>query len=654
MRRLRRFWARNYLLVKKIWGKLASSAVPPEPRKIDIESYGRDDLAGKVVVITGSSRGIGLELARAFLKAGAKVVLNGRDAAKLELAASDLAAQDRRLLTVAADVSSEEGVRSLVSQTLSAFGGIDVLINNAATPGPMDRPLWDVLPEEWEDVLRSNLTAPFLCTREVIRQALQRKRHVRIINVSSGIVGLGAPFLGAYCVSKTALEGITTALVAEGDDGLVSAVNIRPRSVRTSMTQAYFESAEYALMDDASVVTDAFLYAAMAPAGEIQGRTINEPAFGPDPLAARLMHEPLSSAAPIRISPETYRKDVSPPLIEAPGSYMHLLENPMHYYPGVQSALEDFVAGAAAYRYPDPEYAQLRDAIAARLGLMRESVIVSNGSSELIDRLLRVFTQPGDHIVITKPTWSFFMAFMQRWKLMPTMIPQLGSMKEKNLRHDLDGMLSAITPRTRLLYLVNPCNPTGTAVVPAELAQFLDQVPAHVTVVIDEAYFDYAEPEKRFDLPAMLDAIEAPVVGLRTFSKFFALSGCRVGYAYGRAEVLALLEKAGMPFALPAISAQAAIAALGDEAAQQKTFASNHTERRRMASALDAMGIDNMPTETNFILYECPLDQDRMRTELMTEGLILPDVKQFLRNYALLPVGLPAHNERILDYLKRF
>lgn len=653
MRQLRRAVARFYLLGRKAFVKL----FPPPAPDILPEPDTPTDLNGRVVIITGSSRGIGLALAGAFAEAGARVVINGRSRQALDRAMQKLHGRFPDVYAVQADVATPEGAAKLIGNTVERFGSIAVLVNNAGVPGRIDKPAWEVSPEEWREVQKVNVTGPFLCSGEVARWALKHGQPVRIVNVSSSIVGHGALNLGSYGVSKMGLEGLTQAIAADSDSappGLISAVSIKPRSVRTGMTERYFPASDYALMDEPGAVAGVFLHAATAPLGDIMGRSIDEPVYAADVAAAITLKGALAGAPPIDINPETYRADRNVPGIDQPGAYMHLLENPVGFYPGVADAIGGELQSRKLYCYPDPAYPELRGAIAKRHGIDPGQVALGAGSTELIDRVLRTFCAEGDQIVVTKPTWSFFMAFFRRWGLRPVQVPHLGSLKEKNLRHDLGGILAAVTWRTRLIYLVNPCNPTGAAADPEELKDFLHKVPTHVTVMLDEAYFDYSDIEVRLDVSRLLEGMPARVIGLRTFSKFFALSGLRIGYAYANTETIGLLERSGIPFNVASVSQLAANAALQDTEKQHQVRHRNIAERQRISAELDRLNIEHMPSQTNFVLFDCPLNQNRFREILLGKGLVMPDVQQFLQNYAVIAVGLPEHNQLVLDTLAQY
>ena len=236
---------------------------------------------------------------------------------------------------------------------------------------------------------------------------------------------------------------------------------------------------------------------------------------------------------------------------------------------------------------------------------------------------------------------------------MPTHVPMLGSLAQGDMRHDLEGLLAAITPRTRLVYLVNPCNPTGSMLDPRALESFVQRLPGHVVAVIDEAYLQYADEERRPALSALVDGTTARLILLRTFSKFFGLGGLRLGYAVASPATVRLLSRAEIPFAVSAPAVVAAQAALADAAFRHEVFDANRRGRQQLLDGLAALELAAQPSQTNFVLFHAPIAPQTIRDDLKREGLVLPQVDQFLQNYATLAVGRPEHNAQILEYLAR-
>lgn len=358
----------------------------------------------------------------------------------------------------------------------------------------------------------------------------------------------------------------------------------------------------------------------------------------------------LLPSARMSLSPATH---ADPALGRLPGAHMHLLESAHDLWPSVAAVLRDACHGRGLSAYPDPQYKALKAAIARETGTSPEHIALAAGSSELIDRALRLFCAVGDEVVTTQPTWSFFHAFVQRWQLSATSVPMLGTLQGGDMQHDLDGLLAAITPRTRLVYLVNPCNPTGAALSPVALASFVQRLPAHVVAVIDEAYLQYADEAFQPALPSVVDHCAVRLVLLRTFSKFFGLAGLRLGYAVASPDTVGLLSHAEIPFAIGAPAVVAAQAVLADEARRREVFDANRQGRQQLLEGLAALGLPAQPSQTNFVLLQTPWATPALRDELLAQGLVLPHAPTFLQHSLLLTVGRPQHNQQILDCLAR-
>lgn len=652
-RKIRRLY-RIFLDVSRKIGNQFKS-LPPHFSQVVKEDDGCvEDVSDKVAVITGSARGIGYALAESFLREGYSVLINGRTKSGVEIAIKKLKTLSNKVDYFVGDVSTSQGAKELVQKSVDIFGGLDVLINNAASPGSDGLKLWELTDEQWEQTLDANVSGPFYCSRESIQYAQKSTKALRIINVSSGIVGHGALNLGVYNVSKTALDALTLSLDIDVQNSPISVVSIQPRSVGTAMTKAYFSFVDYQLLEDPHVVTPVFLYAASAPISEITGKSISDKAFSEDPKAEVNLGLPLSRMPSMDIHPDVYHlgKDQ-----KKSGVYMRFLQNALGVYPSVKKVIEENLASPELYQYPDPYYTELRKDIAKELSIDGKDMLLGNGSSEIIIRAFATFRQQGGNVIVTRPTWeSVIFQCLKMNDLQAIEVPCLGSLAENNIRHDLFGILNAINKHTRLIYLVNPCNPSGTVVDPTELKKFLYRVPRHITVLIDEAYINFCDPDKVFNLAAEYKYVSCKVIGLRTFSKFFSLSGFRVGYAYGNYETIEYLKRMSALFSVATISQLAARTALKDKEWQKKTYDHFRSERERMMKELSDMNIVCHSTQTNFMIMDCPIDRNTLRVDLMKKGLYLPNMHSELRcfgsNVAIYTLGTTEHNNIILEYLK--
>ncbi|NTV63253.1 MAG: histidinol-phosphate transaminase [Oscillochloris sp.] len=268
-------------------------------------------------------------------------------------------------------------------------------------------------------------------------------------------------------------------------------------------------------------------------------------------------------------------------------------ENPLGPSPLALAALGAALAGV--HRYPDSGAGALRQALAERVGLTLGNVICSNGSDELILLLCIGLLREGDEAVMADGTFiSYYMRTLELG----------GRAVRVPLRaytHDLQAMAAAITPRTRLVFVCNPNNPTGTANGAAEVRAFIEQVPEDVLIVMDEAYVEFVERADYPDLLAELRAGRPNLLLLRTFAKIYGLAGLRLGYAYGSTELIGYLERVRPTFNVNLLSQVAGLAALGDEQHLQRSRAHTAASRAFYLRELAGLGLTPIAGETNFV-----------------------------------------------------
>jgi histidinol-phosphate aminotransferase len=293
-------------------------------------------------------------------------------------------------------------------------------------------------------------------------------------------------------------------------------------------------------------------------------------------------------------------------------------ENPLGPSPRAVAALQ--AALANAHRYPDSGSVALRQALGARAGLGMEHVSCSNGSDELILLLCLAFLEPGDEAVLADGTFISYLLRTLELGGRPVRVPL------RDYAHDLPAMAAAITPRTRLVFVCNPNNPTGTTNGADDVRAFLAGVPDDVLVVMDEAYVEFAtRPDYPDLLPELRDGRQNLLL-LRTFAKIHGLAGLRLGYAYGAPALIAYLERARPTFNVNLLAQAAGLAALEDEAHVARSRAHADASRAFMIAELRALGLQPVPSETNFVAV--PVGDDAAVSEALRE-----------RGYTVTPLG---------------
>ncbi len=298
----------------------------------------------------------------------------------------------------------------------------------------------------------------------------------------------------------------------------------------------------------------------------------------------------------------------------------------------------------AVHRYPDGAAYRLRGAIADFHRTSFDEVVHGNGSNELLELIVRTFTTPEHHVIFGTPGFSMYPVIAASHNVDYTAVPT-----DSDLRHDIDGMLAAIRPETKVIIVDNPDNPTGTYVPRSDVERLLREAPPEVIVVMDEAYFEYADAEDYPDC-LMLRSLRERLVVLRTFSKAYGLAGFRVGYGIGPERLMRYVNRLRAPFNVGVVSQEAAIAALADQDHLRRCVRLNATERRRLESELAAYAARVYPSQTNFVLADFGRPNRPLYDALLSRGVIvrpIPGLDTCLR----ISVGTAEENDRLFEVL---
>jgi histidinol-phosphate aminotransferase len=312
-------------------------------------------------------------------------------------------------------------------------------------------------------------------------------------------------------------------------------------------------------------------------------------------------------------------------------------------------ALEALRAAAADLnRYPEDSCHDLREELAKFLGVAPGQLIFGAGSDEVLDLLGRCFLGPGDELVYPWPSFAMYPIVAAGLGARAVQVPL-----DAELRADPAALARAVGPRTRLLFLANPNNPTGTSISADGFAELLERVPERVVIAADEAYFEYV---RRPDFPDSLAwlARRPTLVLLRTFSKIYGLAGLRVGYGVGDPELISLLARARHPFNVNSLAQAAARGALRDPEHVARVRALTHEGLAYLERGLRELGLGFAASDANFLLIEVGERAGEIYEQLLRQGVITRPVGGFgLDRHLRVTVGLPAENERFLSALAR-
>jgi histidinol-phosphate aminotransferase len=319
-------------------------------------------------------------------------------------------------------------------------------------------------------------------------------------------------------------------------------------------------------------------------------------------------------------------------------------ENPLGPSAAALAAMQRVIT--ALHLYPDGNAFYLKERLAAKLGLTPTNLILGNGSNEIIQFVGHAMMEPGTDVVMSQYCFAVYPIVTRLFGANPIVVPA------KNYGHDLAAMLKAITPKTKVLFVANPNNPTGTLASSADVLRLIQEAPKNVLITMDEAYIEFMDDP--LDLVPLIKSGKHPnLLLMRTFSKIYGLAGLRLGYGMAEPELIAALEKIRQPFNINAIAQAGALAALDDESHVRRTRENNAAGLQFFTEALRAMKLEVIPSAANFILARVGEGQ-KVFDSLQRQGVIVRPLGGYqLPEWIRISIGTPKENKRCLAALKK-
>ncbi len=319
-------------------------------------------------------------------------------------------------------------------------------------------------------------------------------------------------------------------------------------------------------------------------------------------------------------------------------------ENPLGASPNAKDAITKYLNNIHLYPLGDIRY--LRRALSEKLGVDGDELIFGNGSDDLIEILLLTFLKDGEHTLTVQPSFSEYLLMSMAVGSFCKLVPL-----EEKFAYNLDTLNKAIDSNTKIIFLCNPNNPTGTYFGKNEFSRFMDNVSSEKIVVLDEAYAEYVEAGNFPDSFQMRKNYKNLVI-MRTFSKAYGLAGLRVGYAVADREIVSLMNRVRQPFNVNSLAQVAAIAALEDDIHLKRTFNLNLEGKHYLYEELDKLDIKYIRSEANFILIDV-IDGLKVSDKLLREGIIVRYMGKQLHRYIRVTIGSMSDNELFIEKLKK-
>jgi histidinol-phosphate aminotransferase len=319
-------------------------------------------------------------------------------------------------------------------------------------------------------------------------------------------------------------------------------------------------------------------------------------------------------------------------------------ENPLGISPKAQMAIDEAIHDIA--RYPDGNSFELRKAVSEKFGVTHHQIVFGNGSNDILELAARAFLHDGCEAIYSQHAFAVYPLVTQAVGAVGVVVPA------KNYEHDLNGFLNAITPKTKLIFIANPNNPTGTLIDKQVLHAFLKAVPAQVLIVLDEAYDEYLSTDKKSEAVQWLSEFDNLIIS-RTFSKAYGLAGLRIGFGLMHTSVADMLNRVRQPFNVNSIAQAAAVASLADDDFVARSYALNQAGMAQLTQGLAKLGLSYIPSYANFVSFKVE-NAANINQQLLQNGVIVRPIANYeMPQYLRVSIGLFSENARFLTVLEQ-
>ena len=318
-------------------------------------------------------------------------------------------------------------------------------------------------------------------------------------------------------------------------------------------------------------------------------------------------------------------------------------ENPLGISPKAQMAIDEALHTIA--RYPDGNSFALRKCVSEKFGVAHNQIVFGNGSNDILELAARAFLHADCEAIYSQHAFAVYPLVTQAMGATGVVVPA------KNYAHDLDGFLKVITPKTRLIFIANPNNPTGTLLTKDALRAFIHAVPANILIVLDEAYDEYLSTENKSEAINWLAEFDNLIIS-RSFSKAYGLAGLRIGFGLMHADIADMLNRVRQPFNVNSIAQAAAVASLADEDFVARSYAANQAGMAQITQGLTQLGLEYIPSYANFVSFKV-VNATQVNQQLLQKGVIVRPIANYeMSEYLRVSIGLFSENAKFLTVLK--
>ena len=621
-------------------------------KNIDNEDYFKK----KIIFITGSTRGIGLSLAKKLSRYNCKLIINGRNEDRVEQIVNTLKKNGNYISGIAADLSEQENINKLFDKIIDKYGRIDILVNNVIGRYGHKK-LSEKKIEDWKKEIDLNVNSIFYISQKVISHMKSKSLHRKIINISSNLSKQRDTTIssGSIILSKNLLERMSEILAHENFENNISVSviridsgNFKSNKINTAKisnpiiknTYDNINKMNNFFYDDPDTITSMFLDIIKLPHHQLSGKVYSTTAFNENKNLSKIVpsYQILLNKNLFKKYKFTHKKKN--------GTYI-IKQNPYGTSPEIKKFLKKYDVSKSIFNVNTDNNTKLLKSISSHLDISPEQIVVFKTEYDAIKKIFSLFVPKYSNIFTLYPNSEFLELLSNEMKF--NIKYTIYKINNNSIQPKFKHIISYITPKTKLVYLSSPNNLTGQSINEKDFVKFIDTLNDNIIIVIDQLYLDFVTKKNIFD---PLKYLDRNVIVIRTFSNFYGFENLEISYVIANKDIAKMLDESNIiQNQTDILNEEIAIQCLKDKKFTQHIKNNIYQEKNRLYKIFEKENINYFPSETNYILIDPKKNKENIMKELEENNIVIEESDLHYNNYWALPISTKENNDQIIDIL---
>ncbi len=618
-----------------------------------------DFFKDKIVLITGSTKGIGLSIAKKISKTGAIIIVNGRDEKRLESTVKMLEENNKNKVSgIQADISVEENIVKMFEDIIKKYGRIDILINNAIGRYGKKK-LSDKKISDWKKELDTNVNGVFHISQMVINHMKKKELPCKIINISSPLAKHRdtTASSGSIALEKNMIERMSDILAHENfeknisvsvigiDSGNYKSKRVDTKNMEKGIVKSTYESLNKVndmFYDNPDSITSMFIDILKLPHHQLTGKIYSTSSYGDNKKLSKIV-----PAYQLMLNKNLFKKYKFTKKKANPDDIHITKQNPYGASKNIKKFLKNYDLSKSMFNVNTDNDTILTTKLAKELGVNKNEIVLFKTEFDAIKKIFSLFVPKYSNIFSMYPSSEYIELLSNEMKF--GIKYTIFTVNDKKIQPKFKHILSYITPKTKLVYLSSPNVITGQSIISKEFTEFLDKLNDNIVVVIDQTYLDFVIKKQKFD---PFKYLKKNVIVIRSFSNFYGFENLEMSYLIANKDISLLLNESNIiQNQTDRLSEEIALQCLKDKTHSKFIKNEIHKEKQRLYKIFDREDIDYFPSEANYILIDPKKNREEISKELISNNIIIEESDLHYNNYWPLPISTKENNDKIIDIL---